>query len=225
MIAKLKEKLYRFCTRPTINHCEVGRNVMMARFVSLTNSQLHDYCNITDYCRIRNSSIGKRTSIGTNTRIMDAKIGAYCSISWNCSIGAADHPIDRLSGHAFAFQPRFGIVDRSMEIAGNEPTKETIVGNDVWIGCNAIVRSGVTIGNGAVIGAGSIVLEDVPDYAVVVGAPARIIKYRFPEEERTALADLPWWDLPDETLKKHYKLFQHKLQTKDIEELQTLFKK
>jgi tetrahydrodipicolinate N-succinyltransferase len=75
--------------------------------------------------------------------------------------------------------------------------------NDVWIGDGAIIMSGVTIGNGAVIGAGAVVTKDVPDYAVMIGVPARLLRYRFSAEIMHRLLALKWWELDDQLLKKH----------------------
>ena len=77
---------------------------------------------------------------------------------------------------------------------------DIIIGNDVWIGVNATIMGGVKIGDGAVVGACSLVTKDVPPYAVVGGVPAKIIKYRFTEEQRTQLIELNVWKLSDEDL-------------------------
>lgn len=74
------------------------------------------------------------------------------------------------------------------------------IGNDVFIGMNVTVLDGVTIGDGAVVGAGCVVSKDVPPYAVVVGCPMKILRYRFPEETIAALLRIRWWDWPDEKL-------------------------
>ena len=68
------------------------------------------------------------------------------------------------------------------------------IGNDVWIGVNAVIKRGVKVGNGAVIGANSFVNKDVPDFAIVAGTPARIIKYRFEEEKRNKISVTNWWN-------------------------------
>ena len=77
---------------------------------------------------------------------------------------------------------------------------QIIIGSDVWIGGDVIIMSGVRIGNGAVIGAGTVIAKDVPPYAVVVGNPARIIKYRFDEETITRLQRIKWWNWPNEKI-------------------------
>ena len=80
-------------------------------------------------------------------------------------------------------------------------SKPTKIGNDVWIGANAIIQSGVTIGDGAIIGSGAVVTKDVPPYAIVVGVPAKILKYRFNKEQIKELLQLKWWNLPFDKIK------------------------
>ncbi|TIX41061.1 MAG: CatB-related O-acetyltransferase, partial [Mesorhizobium sp.] len=86
----------------------------------------------------------------------------------------------------------------------NGPIK---LGHDVWIGTDAIVLSGVTIGDGAVIAARSVVARDVPPYAIVGGNPARIIKYRFPDPTIAAMQKIRWWDWPTERLMREKAAF------------------
>ena len=86
--------------------------------------------------------------------------------------------------------------------------KQIIIGNDVWIGCDVTILGGVRIGNGAVIGARSVVAKDVPPYAVVVGNPARVIKYRFDEETIRALQEIKWWNWPEKKIKANLPLLK-----------------
>ncbi len=79
----------------------------------------------------------------------------------------------------------------------NRAYYETTIGNDVWIGYRAFIKAGVTVGDGAVIGAGAVVTKDVEPYSIVGGVPAKIIRYRFEENIRKQLLDLKWWDLPE----------------------------
>ena len=88
-----------------------------------------------------------------------------------------------------------------------EESKHTIIGNDVFIGANVFVLDGVTIGDGAVVGAGAVVVHDVPPYAIVVGEPAKVIKYRFDQDTINNLLSTQWWNLPDEEITRVKAMF------------------
>lgn len=144
--------------------------------------------------------MGKYSYIGEHTKIdRNVKIGAYCSISDNVLIGATIHPQNWLSTSPFQYDTW---LDEGCKKIPWTIEKETVVGNDVWIGAHVIIKSGVRIGNGAIIGAGAVVTHDVPDYAVVAGVPARVIKYRFSPAVIKKLLSLQWWNLPHEQIQK-----------------------
>ena len=128
-------------------------------------------------------------------------IGKYCSIGSGAVFmmaGNQGHRMDWISTFPFNFQANI------FKKAKNayEKTGDTIIGNDVWIGSEAMIMSGVTIGSGAIIAARSVVIKDVPPYAVVGGNPATIIKYRFDEKNIEKLLKLKWWDWSEEKVKK-----------------------
>jgi virginiamycin A acetyltransferase len=129
---------------------------------------------INDYYYIdKHSTVGINTFIGKGCAITKSDIGNYCSIAPNVLIGMGEHDI-----YKFSTSTVFSVN------AYEELTKdECEIGHDVWIGANAQVLRGVKISNGAVIGAGAVVTKDVPPYAIVVGVPAKIIKYRFNEDK------------------------------------------
>ncbi|HIU31188.1 MAG TPA: CatB-related O-acetyltransferase [Candidatus Caccousia avistercoris] len=85
---------------------------------------------------------------------------------------------------------------------------DIFVGSDVWIGYEAVIMAGVTVGDGAVVGARALVTRDVPPYAVVGGVPARVIRKRFPEETVKKLLALQWWNWPEEKIKRHIREIQ-----------------
>lgn len=123
-------------------------------------------------------------------------IGAYCSIaSGAVLIAGGNHLVGSVSTYPFS------MIDRWKDWNA-EPQREQhlVVGNDVWIGSHAMVVGDVTIGDGAVIGAGAVVVRDVPPYAVALGVPARVVRYRFPPEDIETLRALRWWEWPEEAV-------------------------
>lgn len=130
--------------------------------------------------------LGDYTYIGEYTSITKSTIGRYCSIANNVVIGAGEHDISKISTNTL-------LIDS--ENLFQELTKNPLtIKNDVWIGTGSIIRRGITIGNCAVIGSNSFVNKDVPDFAVVGGSPARIIKYRFDEETRAKILASKYWE-------------------------------
>lgn len=128
-------------------------------------------------------------------------IGRYCSFGNDVIIGGEEHPTNWLSTHPFQYNSKTRGI--SVECKTCTQTKEPpIIGNDVWVGARVIVMRGVSIGDGAIIGAGSIVTKDVPAYAIVAGVPAKVIKLRFPIEIIERLKTLKWWNLDPTQLKK-----------------------
>ena len=126
---------------------------------------------------VDNSSvIGDYTYLGERVSVTRATIGRYCSIANLVTIGAGEHDVDKISTNC-------------MLSRHNLTEKDCIIGNDVWIGVDSIIRRGIKIGNCAVVGANSFVNKDVPDFAVVAGNPARIIKYRFNPEIREKILE------------------------------------
>lgn len=130
------------------------------------------------------STIGKNTFIGKNVAITKTQIGNYCSIAPGVLIGMGEHDLSEISTSSLFYENAY---DKLTE-------KECIIEHDVWIGANAIVLRGVKIRTGAVIGAGAVVTKDVPAFAVVVGIPAKIIKFRFDTEKQKIILLSKWWE-------------------------------
>ncbi|MCG7407036.1 CatB-related O-acetyltransferase [Paenibacillus sp. ACRRX] len=120
-------------------------------------------------------------------------IGKFCSIAPRVTIMlGGEHNVDWVT--TYPFNPIFS---QAQAFLGHPKTKgNVIIGNDVWIGIDSYILSGVTIGNGAVVSARSLVTKDVPPYAIVGGNPARIIRYRFSDEQIAELEDIAWWKWP-----------------------------
>lgn len=127
------------------------------------------------------------------------KVGAFCSIAGGVKIFlGGEHRPDWIT--TFPFNVKW---QEAKHIKGHPKSKgDIIIGNDVWIAADAIIMSGVTIGDGAVIGAAAVVAKDVPPYAIVVGNPGRIAKYRFSEQQIEQLLNIKWWHWSDDKIKR-----------------------
>jgi phosphonate metabolism protein (transferase hexapeptide repeat family) len=159
-------------------------------------------------CRIgRYASVGERTVLREVTvgdfsyfeRYAEAiytDIGKFCSIAANTRINALEHPLERATTHKASYRPneyfRYLGVDQSFRERRRQ--KRVTIGHDVWIGHGAVVLPGVHVGNGAVIGANAVVTRDVQAYAIVAGAPAKIIRSRFSDDVAARLSEMAWWD-------------------------------
>lgn len=123
------------------------------------------------------------------------RIGRYSSIYDTVKVFNVNHPMNLRSTHALFFNPRLGYAGDDCIREGLIERTDLVIGNDVWIGHNVIILAHVKrVGDGAVIGAGSVVTKDVPDFAVAVGNPARVIRYRFSERTRSKVKESRWWD-------------------------------
>lgn len=153
-----------------------------------------------------------RGSIGAYTYIRSGrlstgvkKIGRYCSIAPGVTAGDGNHPTDWLSTHPFQWgqSSTFKISTEKSDFNFLIPKQKpggVFIGNDVWIGANAMLIPGVTIGDGAIVGGGSVVTKDVPPYAIVAGVPAKIVRYRFDEATIERLLNLQWWRFEADSL-------------------------
>lgn len=131
-------------------------------------------------------------------------IGRYCSMPRNLLVINGSHPISHQSCHPFFFNPVFGYVDKLLI----ERRTKLIIGNDVYIGLEVTIMPAVTnIGDGSVIAAGSVIVKDVPPFAIVGGNPAKIIRYRFSQKTIDEITKSAWWEKNIEELKKDEQKF------------------
>lgn len=174
-----------------LKNCRFGNYNTFYSCSNITNATVGDFSYIASYSRLNNISIGKFTSIGPDVL---AGMGTHPSrgfISTHPAFFSTLHQVEM----SFVDKPHFNEFD---------PIK---IGNDVWIGARVIIIEGITIGDGAIIAAGAVVTKDVPDYAVVAGVPAKILRYRFETNEIERLKNLKWWDRDISWLKKNVELF------------------
>lgn len=154
---------------------------------------------------LRDVEIGDYTYISVNSCISFTEIGKFCSIGPNFFCGWGIHPTDGISTSPLFYSEKspysFCTVNKI------EDRKKITIGNDVFIGANVTILDGVTIGDGVVIGAGTIVSKDIPPYAIAVGSPVQIIKYRYDEDTIQKILKLKWWDFKEEKIKDVEKYF------------------
>lgn len=136
------------------------------------------------------TKIGNYNYIGNNTMTLNAKIGNYCSIASNVKLGQMEHDLSCVSTNTHIFGGSHGVTDFDGYL------NPCVIENDVWIAANAVIKQGVTVSTGAVVGAGAVVTKDIPAYAIVAGVPAKIIRYRFEESTIENLLESKWWELP-----------------------------
>lgn len=136
------------------------------------------------------------------------EIGSFCSIAQELIIfTAGEHKPQNITTFPFgAFKNPF---PESIPLENcTFPSKNVIIGNDVWIGFNVTIMPGVTIHDGAIIGAKSVVASDIPPYAIAVGNPCRVIKNRFDDITIKKLLEIKWWNWPIEKIKKYARLLE-----------------
>lgn len=167
-----------------------------------SNTEMGCFTKVYPPFFLHDVQIGDYSYVAGNSRIRNAAIGKFCSIGPNFCCGLGVHPVNGVST-APMFYSR--AKQNGMTLSSEDKVSESvhaIIGNDVFIGANVTVLDGVRIADGAVIGAGAVVVEDVPPYAVAVGVPARVVKYRFDETTIRALLEKQWWNGPEEELER-----------------------
>jgi len=138
------------------------------------------------------------------------KIGKFCSIACGSKFlfTSANHTLGSLSTYTFPiFFDEWGLDAKNIRSAWDNKG-DIVIGNDVWIGYEAVILSGVTIGNGAIIGTRAVVTKDVPPYTIVGGVPAKPIRRRFDNETITELLRLRWWDWDKEKISRNISAIQ-----------------
>lgn len=188
---KYAEKKLKIGYMARFSNCEFGKYNTLYNDVTLANVTLGDYSYIAPGASLCNTTVGKFCCIGPDVK---AGLGRHPAKGF-----VSSHPaffsMQRQAGITFVDANKF---DEYLPIR---------IGNDVWIGANAVILDGVTIGDGAIIGACAVVTKNIPDYAVAVGNPAEVIRQRFETDTSGKLQSIAWWDWDDERLKKEAAFF------------------
>lgn len=175
--------------------------------------------NIDLSCVIKDCSFGEFVEIGANNNIQESSINDYSYTSENCQIiysnigkfvniasyvrlNPGQHPMQNVTQHHMQYRREiFGFGEDDLDFFDWRREKKVEIGHDAWIGHNVTIMGGVKIGTGAVIGSSAIVTKDIPDFAIAVGNPARVLKYRFDEKTIDSLKNIAWWNWDHEQLK------------------------
>lgn len=161
----------------------------------IRSNHIHVTTRVMRNVYINHSTFGHYGYVASNCVINYAQVGDYCSIAPGVQIGGMEHPYwDYAMNTLLTYECIKG--------------KQTLIGHDVWIGAGSIIKQGISIGTGAVIGANSFVNHDVPPFAIVVGSPAKLIKYRFEEKTQTALLGTNYWAKKPKEAKEVLKSFR-----------------
>ena len=170
-----------------VTDCMVGAYTEIAADVWMVESNLGNYSYVMERSNVAYSDIGKFVNIASEARI-----------------NPVNHPVDWVSQHHFLYRTRqYGLRDSNNEDVFNwRKMQRVTIGHDVWIGHGAIILPDMTVGNGAVVAAGSVVTKDVAPYSIVAGNPAKTLRSRFPQSIWSELEAIGWWDWDHNTLKE-----------------------
>lgn len=177
-------KFLRWLNRPALRDCHIDKTAKI--------------CTGSNCIKVE---MGRYSYMGKNNSLTNVKIGSFCSIASYCAIGGGDHAVSMVSTSPIFVRGK-NIFGKNFGHANQALHKPVKIGHDVWIGENVFINDGLTIGNGAIIGAHSVVTHDVPAYSIVVGAPAKVIRYRFTFEDINFIEQSKWWEWPEEKLMK-----------------------
>lgn len=171
------------------------------RTASVRDTAFGRFCEVGARTKVAESRFGDFSYVVNDSDIIYTDVGRFCSIAAHTRINPGNHPVERVAMNHFTYRSSaYGLGADDPAFFDWRRQFRCRLGHDVWIGHGAVVLPGVSLGNGAVAGAGAIVTKDVPPFAIVVGNPARLLRYRFVPEIVAALESIAWWDWPPERL-------------------------
>ena len=193
--------------------------------VLTVNSKIRGMVHIGEYSKIIDATLNGNIYIGRHTTfngpnsdiwalVNSVRIGNYCSIARNVSIQEYDHYFNRISSYFIHANLLGGTMQDDIISKG-----DVFIGNDVWIGTQCVILSGASISDGAVIGANSVVNSFIPPYAIAIGSPAKVVKFRFSDEIIRKLLNLKWWDWNDEKIRSNRLLFDSPLTEEKLDQI------
>ncbi len=180
---------------------KLGATPLIDPTAAIRDSSFGAYCEVGARTKVTESSFGDYSYVVNDADIIYTTVGRFCSIAAHTRINPGNHPLDRVALSHFTYRSSaYGLGADDAAFFDWRRSHRAVLGNDVWIGHGAIVLPGVKLGNGAAVGAGAVVSKDIPPFAIAIGVPAKILRYRFEPEIIAALERIAWWDWPHERL-------------------------
>lgn len=203
-----------FQSHVLIGDSKIGSNVIIKERTAIKRSELADNICIHEDCKVTESTIDSFSYVAKSSEILGATVGKFCSIGPEVWIGLGKHPSDFISTSPVfysASKKQLGFSFTNQQLF--QEHKKCVIGNDVWIGARVMVLDGVTIGDGAIVAANSVVSKDVEPYSIVGGSPAKLIKMRFDELTTSKLLTSAWWNWDTVKIKEKSTSFQKRIIT------------
>lgn len=194
-----------------------GKKVILSSGCTIGAKSTFEGHNYIGKKTIFDGSIGYGSYMGDNCRVF-AAVGRYSSIADNVTVVNGEHPTKIIASthpvfysNSNSVKLNYGNESKFTEYSYADKDKKypVVIGNDVWIGHSAILLSGITIGDGAIIASGAVVVKDVPPYTIVGGVPAKSIRKRFTDEQISILTKAKWWERDENWIIEHYKDFEN----------------
>ena len=171
---------------------------------AIRNSKIHKTSKVEAGSVVVNTTMDKYSYCGYDCKIINCDIGSFSSLADGIIIGGATHPMEWVSMSPVFYKGRDSVKKKFSEFP-LPGTAKTTIGNDVWIGDRAIIKAGVKVGDGAVIGMGSVVTHDVLPYEIVAGNPAKRIRFRFDNETIEELKNVEWYNWSEDIIQERAK--------------------
>jgi phosphonate metabolism protein (transferase hexapeptide repeat family) len=183
---------------------KLSREPTIGRDTGLTHTTLGVWTEVGDRCTLDNVVMGDYSYCGADCIMQNTEIGKFANIAAHVRLGPTAHPLDRPTLHHFTYRRvAYGFAETDDQVFFDaRAAKVLTIGHDTWFGHGAIVMPGLTVGTGAVIGAGSVVTRSVEPWTIVAGNPARVIRRRFTREVADAMEAIRWWDWSHDELRE-----------------------
>lgn len=197
----------------TLKHeknCEIHRSARVGHDCTVEGNNL-----FSKGVRFHKSRIGFASYLGDGADLLGVSVGRFCSIGPRVRNIVGRHPTSFVSTHPYFYSKKsmwknsYVSEQKYSEYGADDKGYLVEIGNDVWIGADVIILDDVKIGDGAIIGAGAVVTGNIPDYAIAVGVPAKVIKYRHEKSQIERLQKIRWWDRDEEWIKIHAEEFEN----------------